>query len=445
MNFVNPSEIIENSKFNRFHFMLMALGALVILFDGYDLVVYGSVVPVLIKEWQLSPVQAGALGSYGLFGVMIGALVFGPLADKIGRKKVILITILFFSLFTALCGFAANPTFFAVCRFIAGLGLGGIMPNVIALTTDYAPKNMRSTLVSIVLCGYSFGGMLAPALGIQFIPRLGWESVFYFAGILLFLIPILYKCLPESISFLLAKGKTDEMRRILQQIDPSQKFSEDVKFERTDAKETGFIVSKLFSNNLGLSTILFWIAYFMCLLMIYGLNTWLPNLMMKTGYALGSSLSFLMVLNGGSIIGTLIIGRLSDKWGTKKMLVPLYILGAICLTLLGFKNNMGVLYLLVGITGACTIGAQNIANAYMPQYYPPFMRSTTLGVASGVGRVGAMIGPILGGFLLTISMPIQFNFITFAIPGVIAAIAFWFIPEKYAYYKKSINEREEAA
>ena len=170
-------------------------------------------------------------------------------------------------------------------------------------------------------------------------------------------------------------------------------------------------VIQLFKNKRALSTSMFWITYFMSLLMVYGLSTWLPKLMMQAGYGLNSSLSFLIILHGGTIIGTIIIGKLADRLGSKKMLVPMYTIGAIALLLLGFKNNMFVISLLAAITGACTIGAQNIMNAYVSQYYPPFLRSTALGIASGVGRIGAMLGPTIGGILLSMTLPIQINFL----------------------------------
>ncbi len=188
---INTTEVIASSKFNRFHLSLLLWSFLIISFDGYDLVVYGTVVPVLIEQWNLTSVEAGAMGSYGLFGMMFGAIFFGTLADRIGRKKVIAITLIFFSLFTMLCGFATTPSMFSAFRFLAGLGLGGIMPNVIALLTDYAPRTMRSMVVSIVLCGYSVGGILAPLLGITLMPAFGWESIFWVAGIPLLLLPLM--------------------------------------------------------------------------------------------------------------------------------------------------------------------------------------------------------------------------------------------------------------
>lgn len=430
---INTTEIISNSKFNRFHLGLLIWCFMIILFDGYDLVVYGTVVPVLIKEWNLDTVQAGAMGSYGLFGMMFGAIVLGILADRLGRKKGTAISLIFFSLFTVLCGFADNPTTFSIFRFFAGVGLGGIMPNIIALLTDYSPKKIRSMVVSIVLCGYSVGGMLAPTLGITLMPKFGWESIFWFAGIPLLFLPFMYKYLPESAIYLAKTGKKEELFNILKKVDPSFSYSKNDEIMDIASGESKVPVVGLFKEKRGLSTVMFWIAFFSCLLMVYGLNTWLPKLMIEAGYGLNSSLGFLIALQGGAIIGTLIIARLCDKYGSKRMLVPMYASGAIALTLLGFGGSTFFIYLLVAIAGAATIGAQNIVQAYVSQYYPPYIRSTALGMASGIGRMGGMIGPLLGGFLLSITLPIQMNFLAFAIPGVIAAIALSLVPDKRSY------------
>ncbi|MFS0781201.1 MFS transporter [Bacillus sp. 1P06AnD] len=435
MKRVNPAEIINTSRFNRFHYMLLAWCFFIIIFDGYDLVVYGTVVPKLIEEWHLTSVEAGALSSYGLFGMMFGAIFLGMLADKIGRKKVIAVSLFLFSLFTFLCGFTDSPTTFSAFRFIAGLGLGGIMPNVIALMTDYAPQNRKSMAVSIVLCGYSVGGMLAPFLGIVLMPTFGWESIFWFAGLPLVLIPLIYKKLPESSSHLLRNGKKQELIAILSRVNPDRKLSPDVEWTEA-AEEVKIPVAGLFKETRTRSTIMFWIAFFMCLLMVFGLNTWLPKLMINAGYGLNSSLAFLISLQAGAIAGTLIVAWLCDRYGSKKMLVPLYALGAVSLILLGFGGSPIYIYVLVTIAGACTTGAQNLVQAYVSQYYPPNVCSTALGMASGIGRVGGIIGPLMGGFLLAQHLPIHMNFIAFAIPGVIASVALSLVPEKLAYYRQ---------
>lgn len=433
MGKINAAEVIANSKFNRFHLGLLAWCFVIILFDGYDLVVYGTVVPLLIKEWNLDTVQAGAMGSYGLFGMMFGAIFLGILADRFGRKKVTALSLILFSLFTFLCGFADNPTTFSMYRFLAGLGLGGIMPNVIALLTDYSPKKMRSMVVSIVLCGYSVGGMLAPTLGILIMPSLGWEAIFWFAGLPLLFLPFMYKQLPESAVYLARKGRSQELFKILKKVDPSFIYKDNDELLHIPTEESKVPVVGLFKEKRALGTLMFWTAFFSCLLMVYGLNTWLPKLMIEAGYGLNSSLGFLITLQGGAIVGTLIIARLCDKYGSKRMLIPMYASGAVALTLLGIGGSTVYIYILVAIAGAATIGAQNIVQAYVSQYYPPYIRSTALGMASGIGRMGGMMGPLLGGFLLSITLPIEMNFIIFAIPGVIAAIALSLVPDKHSH------------
>lgn len=439
---INPEEIIESSKFNRFHLGLLVWGFLIIMFDGYDLVVYGTVVPVLIKDWGLTPVEAGTIGSYGLFGMIFGAIFFGMLADRVGRKNVMILSLLLFSFFTMLCGFADNPTIFGTFRFLAGLGLGGIMPNVIALLTDYSPNKKKSMVVSIVLCGYSVGGMIAPLLGIYIMPIFGWESIFWVAGIPILLMPLLYKKLPETTAHLIRKGRKKELIGVLSKINPDLSFSEKDEFKERKESTSKVPVIDLFKNKRTLSTCMFWTTFFMSLLMVYGLNTWLPNLMIKAGYGLNSSLAFLVTLQGGAIIGTLIIAKLNEKFNLKSLLVFLYGLGALGITLLGYGGNSVYIYVLVAIAGASSIGAQNLVQAYVSQFYPPSVRSTALGMASGIGRMGGMIGPILGGYLLSISLPVHLNFLAFAVPGLIAATALLIVPGSRAYGKNNADKKE---
>ena len=437
---INVNHIVSESKFNRFHFGLLFWSCFIIMFDSYDLVVYSSVLPVLIKEWSISPVQAGAIGSYGPFGMMIGAILFGILADKFGRKKVLIASIVLFSIFGLLCGFASGPTSFSIFRFLCGLGIGGILPNTIALLTDYAPKTMKNTMVQISMIFFPIGGMLAAFLAIFLIPAFGWQSVYWIAVLPLLCLPVMVRNIHDSPSILLSKGRIKELKLVLSKINTKVSFTSDMQFEDSQEKEPSSPIVALFKNNRALGTIMIWIAFFMCLLMVNGITIWLPGFMVNAGYNLGSSLTFMLVYNAGTIIGTLILGNLADKWGAKKVLVPMFLIAAVCLSLFGIKNNMVILYLLIGLTGACTMGAQNISYSFVSQYYPSFMRSTAIGLASGVGRIGAIIGPLLGGFLVSLSLPVQLNFMSFAVPGIIAAIAFSFVSLKLADNKKMKKE-----
>ncbi|KQQ59049.1 MFS transporter [Pseudomonas sp. Leaf127] len=423
MRNIDVHAVIDNARFGRFHWMVMSWCALLLIFDGYDLFIYGVVLPVIMKEWGLTPLQAGALGSYALFGMMFGALVFGSLADRIGRKKGIAICFALFSGATIINGFASSPTEFGICRFIAGLGCGGLMPNAVALMNEYAPKRMRSTLVAVMFSGYSLGGMLSAGVGIVMLPRFGWESMFFAAALPLLLLPAILYYLPESVGFLVRQGRTAEARKLLNQMDDTQKLTADDVLTVGEVKGKGVPVLDLFSEGRLVRTLALWVAFFCCLLMVYALSSWLPKLMANAGYSLGSSLSFLLALNFGGMFGAIFGGWLGDRMNLTKVTVVFFLVGAVSISLLGFKSPMPVLYLLIFLAGATTIGTQILLYAGAAQLYGLSMRSTGLGWASGIGRNGAIVGPLLGGALMGINLPLQLNFMAFAVPGAIAAVA----------------------
>lgn len=432
MRKLDVHELIDNARFTRFHWMVMCWCALLLIFDGYDLFIYGVVLPVLMKEWGLTPLEAGALGSYALFGMMFGALTFGSLADKIGRKKGIAICFVLFSGFTVLNGFTSNPTEFGICRFMAGLGIGGLMPNVVALMNEYAPKKLRSTLVAIMFSGYSLGGMLSAGVGIYMLPRFGWEAMFFAALLPLLLLPLILWYLPESVGFLLRQGRTEQARAILKCVAPERDLRDEDHLELIETKVQGAPVLELFREGRALRTLMIWVAFFCCLLMVYALSSWLPKLMANAGYSLGSSLSFLLALNFGGMFGAIAGGFLGDRFNLPKVVAVFFIVAAVSISLLGFKSPTPLLYLLIGIAGATTIGTQILLYATAAQFYGLAFRSTGLGWASGIGRNGAIVGPLLGGALLGINLPLQLNFMAFAIPGAIAALAMCFVHQGQA-------------
>lgn len=425
---IHIRSVIEEGRFNGFHFGMLFWACFVITFDMYDLVIYGSVLPVLMQEWSMTPLEAGAIGSYGIFGMLVGAILFGTMADRFGGRRMLVMSIALFSVATALCGIAPGQTVFSVFRFLGGLGIGGILPSVIAMLTDYSPKKLTNTMVAIVMCFFSVGGILAAFVAMMLIPVTGWRGAYLVAVIPLVFLPLMVRHFRDSPSMLLERGRLQELRRCLRRANPAAEIPEKVTFTGITQKEPGSPVAALFTRNRALATLMIWVAFFMCLLMVNGLTTWLPGLMVRAGYPLGSSLTFMIVLNVGAIVGTLVLGRLSDGLGVKRVLVPMFLVAAVCLSLLGFGGSMIVLLILVAVTGACTMGAQNISYSFVSQYYPSFMRSTAIGLASGVGRLGAIVGPTFGGLMLSMDMPVQVSFLAFAIPGVIAAIAFLFVP-----------------
>ncbi|MDM9594047.1 MFS transporter [Pseudomonas guariconensis] len=423
MRTLDVQAIIDNARFTPFHWMVMAWCGLLLIFDGYDLFIYGVVLPVIMKEWGLTPLQAGALGSYALFGMMFGALVFGSLADRIGRKKGIALCFALFSGATILNGFASSPGEFGIYRFIAGLGCGGLMPNAVALMNEYAPKRLRSTLVAVMFSGYSLGGMLSAGVGIYLLPRFGWESMFFAAALPLLLLPVILYYLPESIGFLVRQGRVKDACALLKRVDPDCDVQADDVLQVLERKAKGASVAALFREGLAVRTLALWLAFFCCLLMVYALSSWLPKLMANAGYSLGSSLSFLLALNFGGMAGAIFGGWLGDRYNLVKVKVAFFLAAALSISLLGVNSPMPVLYGLIFIAGATTIGTQILLYAGAAQLYGLSVRSTGLGWASGIGRNGAIVGPLLGGALMGINLPLQLNFIAFAIPGAIAALA----------------------
>ena len=230
-NPVNINTVVDEAKFTHFHWSVLIWCLLIIIFDGYDLVIYGVALPLLMQEWGLSAVQAGLLASTALFGMMFGAMSFGTLSDKLGRKKTIMICVAIFSGFTFLGAFASNPIEFGILRFLAGLGIGGVMPNVVALMTEYAPKRIRSTLVAVMFSGYAIGGMTSALLGAWLVTDYGWKIMFYIAIIPFLALPILWKFLPESLMFLTKKGETEKVREIVQKIAPEQAIQPETTFK----------------------------------------------------------------------------------------------------------------------------------------------------------------------------------------------------------------------
>lgn len=406
MNTVNVNEVIDKAKFTPFHFNVVLWCLLIILFDGYDLAINGVALPLLMQEWSLSAVQAGMLASTALAGMMFGAMMFGTLADKIGRKKVIMICVVLFSGFTFAGGFASNPTEFGILRFLAGLGIGGVMPNLVALTSEYAPARLRATLVTTMFSGYAVGGVMAALLGAWFTPNFGWQIMFFIAGVSLLLLPLIWKFLPESLTFLVKAQKHDNARQIMQRLDDQLSLNDQTQLALSEIKiaEPAF-VSSLFKQGRTASTLLFWLAFFMCLLTLYALGGWLPKLMMAAGYSLGNSLMFLLAMNIGAVIGTVGGGILADKFHLKPVIITLCLSGAVALSLLGFKSPQPVIYFLVAVAGASAIGSQILLYSYVAQYYPLTVRSTGIGWASAVGRSGAIVGPILIGMLLGMELP----------------------------------------
>ena len=357
MQSINVSEMIDTSKINRFHLSVIILCALILALDGYDLVVYGVIMPFVMEEWGLTPIEAGAIGSYGMIGLILGAFIFGPIADKVGRKNVVLFCLMDFSLFTAMCYFSNSPTSFGIYRFLAGVGMGGIFPNIVALMTDFAPKKKRAFVINVVNSGFPLGGLIAAGCGIFLLPVFGWKSLLLLAGIGLLLIPFVYIYLPDSPNFYLTKNKQDKLVEILKKVRPDYVPQNNDSFEASITKKDKMSIIKLFDSGKAISTFMIWIIFFMTFLLLYFLYTWLPAFMLNYGYPTNSSIMFLFLMNLGAILGALIGGWLSDRWSVKKVLTLMHFILAVLFLLLALKpSSLLVLNLILLLSWNCNRG-----------------------------------------------------------------------------------------
>jgi AAHS family benzoate transporter-like MFS transporter len=423
MRHIDIHKLADDARFNCFHAGILAWCALIIICDGYDLAVAGIALPSIMHDMGVTAQSAGFMVSSALFGMMFGAIFLGTVADRIGRRRAIVICLALFSVFTAAAGMSRDPYVFSAMRFLAGLGIGGVMPNVVAQMTEYAPKRIRATMVTLMFSGYAVGGMAAALLGKGLIADHGWQSVFLAAGVPVLLIPFILRSLPESMPFLVRHGRFDELRRTLVRMEPSYRAAPDDRFELPGAgRAHGAPIGQLFQGGRGFSTIMFWIAFFMCLFMVYALSSWLAKLMAGAGYSLGSALTFVLVLNFGAVIGAVGGGWLADRFHIKYVLVAMYALAAVSITLLGYPMPTSLLFIVVGLAGASTIGTQIVTYAYAGQFYPTAIRSTGIGWASGVGRGGAILAPVVIGALIGMALPLQQNFQAMALPALIATV-----------------------
>ncbi|MDP9409546.1 MAG: aromatic acid/H+ symport family MFS transporter [Actinomycetota bacterium] len=423
--------------------LVPALCGVAVGFDGYDLIVYGTVVPALLEyqPWGLSPERVGVIGSYAIIGMLIGALLAGTVTDIIGRRKALLICVTGFSIFTAACGIAPSPELFGLFRFLAGIGLGGLIPVATALTLEYAPGRRRNITYTAMMASYNVGGLLAAGLAILLIPRFGWQIMFLIALVpLVIVVPLGLKYLPESISFLVAQGRRGEAETLSRRFGvPLQEVARTVEKEEETAVHEGKLhgLKTILSGLYFLRSVAFWVASFFGLMLIYGLSTWLPGVMTVAGYSVGSALSFLLLFQGGAVIGNLVAGGLADRFGTKLICGLFFSMAAVGIALLSIKMPLVLIYLFAGVAGAGVFAAMVLVYAYIGQYYPASSRATALGWAAGVGRTGAILGPIIGGFLVGAGLAVPWGFYTFALAGVIAALIIFLLPRSPVHVERA--------
>jgi MFS transporter, AAHS family, 4-hydroxybenzoate transporter len=420
---VDISQIIDEQPFSRYQLLIAVMCGALVFMDGFDAQAMGFVAPALTAQMKITRAALGPVISIGLFGMMIGALVGGPLADRFGRKPVLVACSMTFGLFSLLTATATSIQELAAFRLLTGLGLGGAMPNSIALTSEYMPKRFRATAVTVTFSGFSIGAAVGGFVAAALIREYGWQSVFVVGGIVPIIIGLVALVfLPESIRFLVLRGGNRErINGYLSKIAPAVDARN---ISVTPEPASGaFVVKQLFMADRGPITALLWVMFFMNLLNLYLLNSWLPTVMNDIGIRVETAILITTLFQIGGAIGAVLLGRLIDRRASFRILAWTYLSAAACILLIGQSGAaIGFLVLTVFAAGFCVVGGQTSSNAMAAEFYPTAMRSTGVGWALGIGRIGSIVGPTLGGYILSMGATRQVFWFA-AIPAVVATVA----------------------
>jgi AAHS family 4-hydroxybenzoate transporter-like MFS transporter len=423
---VEISQFIDQRRIGRFQMLVALLCACAIFMDGFDTQMVGYVLPAIARSLKIEPTALTGVAVSGLIGLAVGALVFGIVADRIGRKPVIIACLVFFGLCMLLTPSAQTPAGLAAWRFLTGLGLGGAMPNTIALTAEYAPRRSRATAVMLMFFGFSVGAALAGFVTAALVERFGWPAVFYSGAVMpVVLAPALALALPESIRVLALRGTAGaRIARLVQRIDPSYAMARGTRFVVHEETAPGLPVLHLFRERRALSTVLLWTMFFMNLLCLFFLATWLPTVITGNGLSLALAASAAALLQVGGCVGAVCFGPLIDRFGAFAVLVIAYLSAAVLIVLVGFSGTLvPAIMLTIFGAGFCIVGGQIAMNALASILYPTAIRSTGVGWALGIGRVGTIAGSAMGGALLAAHLPIPAIFTVAALPALCTAAA----------------------
>jgi AAHS family 4-hydroxybenzoate transporter-like MFS transporter len=420
---INVQEFINSRKVSRYQMMIIGLCCFIVALDGFDTQTLGYIAPAIKEALRLNPAQLSPLFGLTQIGGMLGAFLFGPLADKIGRKAVVILCVIWFAVFSLASSRVSTIESLTVLRFLTGIGLGGAMPNAITLTAEYCPERKRAFLVTLMGGGYAVAAAIGGLLAAQMVLAWGWQSVFWYGGIVpLIALPLALVFLPESVRYLVLKGRHDEkIARTLERIAPGADFSR-TRFVVGEPKLSGSPVKHLFGRGLFFGTVCLWITFCANTVALYFITSWLPTLMRNTGASLTKASILTSTYGSGVIAGSVLLGFLMDRRNPYYVLSAAMFLGSVAIVAIGPATAvLGLLVIALIGAGLGTAGAQTGLAALAADFYPTISRASGVSWAMGVGRVGSIVGAAIGGVMLAAHWGLSKVFVVIAIPLFLAS------------------------
>lgn len=424
---LNIQQAIDDSRFSLFHWTLIILGFLILAIDGYDTAAMGYIAPSVAKDWGIVKQDLGPVLSAALLGLSLGALVAGPISDRVGRKRVLVFSCLFFGLSSLATAYAGSLNSLTLWRFLTGLGLGAAMPNAITLISEYAPQRCRSLAINTMYCGFPLGAAGGGAISSWLIPAYGWHSVLLLGAIApLLLTVLLILLLPESVKYMVNRGQdVPKIKQIAQRF-ISHNISHITRFYLYEDKLalSKSSVGLLFSRPYLVGTLMLWLTYFMGLVIYYVLLSWMPLLMQGLGYQLEQSAILTSLFTFGGTLGILMAGWLMDRWNAHKVVSIGFAISALLIVAMATEDSqivlLGAFIFLMGIT---MNGAQSGLQTLAATYYPTHSRATGIAWMQGIGRFGGVAGTMMAAQLLAMEWQVQSILLFLAIPALLASLA----------------------
>ncbi|MFY3743227.1 MFS transporter [Anaeromyxobacter sp. Red801] len=422
---VNVTDLVDAGRLGRFHLGAFAVLGGCLVMDGFDLQAMGYAAPALARDWGLPIARLGPVFGAGLLGLFLGSILAGMAADRIGRRPVLIGATAVFGAFTLATAAAGSMPALLAARFVAGLGLGAIMPNATALVGEYAPRRNRVATMMIVTNGFMVGAVAAGALSAWLVPAHGWRAPFWIGGAIpLLLLPPMARWLPESLQLLAVSGRRPaELARWLRRAAPGAPVGPGVRYTVREAPRRGFVLLELLRDGRATATVLLWLANFANMIVIYAVASWLPTLVREAGFSTATAVWAGTAVQLGGLVGTVVLGLVLQRLGFVPVLASCFAAAAACLLVLGRPGlPLAALLAVAFAVGWAVQGGQPGLNALAATFYPTDLRSTGIGAGLGVGRLGGFLGPVVAGALLAGGGGAQAVFQAAAVPAAVSAL-----------------------